>query len=267
MNIKTASDIIKPELLPNQSYICPKHGVYTGCPMEIYGRTIDPQCPQCDQAIAEEESKYNKIISALSESVDANDNKQRCVEMNIGEKFWEESFDTFDPYTDELKRHFDISITFASNPKGRMLVMLGKNGNGKDHLAASILKKTGGLTHSVFEIELLLKECYSGRKSEIDLYNRLCSVEVLVLNEIGRHKAGKWEMDFMSYIIDKRYQNYKPVILISNKHLRRNNCKDECPDCLQTYIGNDVISRIAEGGEVMEFTGEDYRYIKRGMAN
>ena len=144
--------------------------------------------------------------------------------------------------------------------------MIGNNGNGKDHLAASALKKIGGYMYSVFELELLLRQSYTGQTSEWDIYDRLCHAPLLVINEIGKHKPGDWEINFISYIINKRYENMKPVILISNTHLKDNCPQNGCDKCLQHYIGNDVISRIIEEGEIIIFTGDDYRAKKREMA-
>ena len=59
-----------------------------------------------------------------------------------------------------------------------------------------------------------------------------------------------------------KYENLMPSILISNKHLK-DDCS--CPECLQNYVANDVISRIIESGQIMVFTGDDYRYKKREM--
>jgi len=186
--------------------------------------------------------------------------------MNIGKKFWNESFLTFDPYTPELKRFYDICSAFVDDSVGRMLIMLGKHGNGKNHLAAAILKKMGGYMYSVFEMELLIRQTYTGTTSEWELYERLCNAPLLVINEIGKHKIGEWEQFFLSYIINKRYENMMPIILISNTHLKEN-CpeKDGCESCFEKYIGDDVISRIIECGEILTFTGEDYREKKRLM--
>jgi DNA replication protein DnaC len=249
--------------LPEQEFECQRHGIYTVKPIRICGEILSPGCPDCEKILAEEEKAREEHI----ETQRAKEGEERRLgmlkKMNIGKKFWEESFKTFNPYTPDLKRYLDICIGFANDHEGRMLVMLGNNGNGKDHLAASILKKTGGYMYTVFEIELLLKECYSGKVRESALFKRLCNAPVLVINEIGKHKPGEWEANFLSHIINKRYENQMPTVLISNKHI---SCpKNGCTDCLQAYLGNDVLSRIVEDGEIMVFNEADYRHKKREM--
>ncbi|MDR0290427.1 MAG: ATP-binding protein [Treponema sp.] len=262
--------------LAERSYFCEAHGEYKGKPLEYtFGthKIFDPPCPTCEAEQKDKEARTEADrIKAAEERARARiveERARRLAGMNIGEKFWEESFDTFNPYTPELKRHLETCIAFADNCRGGMLVMLGNNGNGKDHLAASILKKIGGYIYTVFEIELLLRQGYSGKgESEADIYKRLWEAPLLVINEIGRHKAdSKWSLDFLSNVIDKRYQNLKPTVLVSNCHLLEDCPETEkgCDKCLQRYLGNDILSRIIEGGEVMHFTGEDYRYRKREM--
>jgi len=257
------------EELPEQKFNCALHGGYSGKPVRFaWGEheIMEPPCPKCEEERTAKEKEREEKQKAALEARGGCEEKARQVKefkkMNIGKKFWGESFDTFDPYTEELKRYFDICVSFAGNHQGRMLVMIGNHGNGKDHLAASALKKIGGYMYSVFEIELLLKRSYAGKISEWAIYQRLCNAPLLVINEIGRHKTGEWELNFLSHIVNKRYQNMMPIIFVSNKHLI-DNCK--CGDCLQNYIGNDIVSRIIEGGEIMIFTGEDYRYKKREL--
>jgi len=63
-------------------------------------------------------------------------------------------------------------------------------------------------------------------------------------------------------LINKRHANFMPLVLISNRHLKRDCPEDTvkgCPKCLERYFDDDVISRIIEDGEIMKFTGVDYR--------
>ena len=264
-NAKRLWEIAWHQEMPEQEFDCPQHGRYKGNPLKGLSGVINPSCPECEK---ERESYFRhaeKNAEMLQMEGLRQEKERYYSSLNIGKRFWHESFETFNAYTPALKRFLDICIAFARDNKGRMLVMLGKNGNGKNHLASSILKTTGGLMLSVFEMELLMKECYSGESSEFALYERLCKTPMLAINEIGKHKPGKWEMDFLSYIINKRYENYMPMILISNAHLKADCPQKGCPECLQNFLGNDVLSRIVDGGEIMLFGEKDYRHIKRQM--
>jgi DNA replication protein DnaC len=261
------------EELPVQEYQCSKHGKYEGRPYTMklgrlgIDKIFDAACPACEKEGKEREEKREAEHLKRQREIANEERIARLKEMNIGKKFWDEDFTTFNPYTPELQHFFNICTAFTSDPGGRMLVMLGNHGNGKNHLAAAALKKLGGYMYSVFEMELLIRKTYKSTTTtnEWDFYNRLCNAPLLVINEIGKHKLGDWEQFFMSYIINKRYENMMPIILISNTHLKEN-CPDggNCEMCFERYLGDDVISRIIECGESMTFTGEDYRNRLRG---
>jgi DNA replication protein DnaC len=258
---KKIGDILNPkfEELSDDFFECPKHGTYHGSPIKFswgFGSGCikhPPECPKCMEERkaqeAEEESRRNKEREL-----------NRLKNMNIGRRYWNTVFDNFSAYTDELKHHLNVSKNFANSPDGK-LVMLGENGTGKTHLAISILKNTGGVIYTAFEIGLMLRQSYSGDSREWEILKDLCEAKLLVIDEIGRSKGQEWELNWMSHIINKRHENMRPLILISNRHLREN-CsqgKDGCDKCLEKFVDNDVISRIIEDGIVLRFTGTDYR--------
>jgi DNA replication protein DnaC len=262
---KKIGSMLEQEELPEQEYNCPKHGKYRGKPVKMLfmKNPIDPDCPKC---LAETEALEATMKEKINAAEQEENRIRRLSALNIRRKFWDESFETFDAYTDELKHHFQICLDFANNPEGRMLVMLGNNGNGKNHLAASILKITGGVKYTVYEIELMMKQSFSGETQEWKFVQHLCEVEMLVIDEIGRTKGGDWELNWLSHVINRRYEDLLPTVLMSNKH-RKESCpqgKAGCSDCIQRWVGNDILSRIIENGVVLEFTGEDYReWIKK----
>ncbi|GMO51772.1 MAG: ATP-binding protein [Treponemataceae bacterium] len=265
--VKSAGEIIGREELPEQEYTCEKHGKYRGKPVKfmLFGQVHDPICPQC---LAEDEAKTAEEERKKAEKRKETERVNRLTGLNIGKIFWNESFETFNAYTPELRHHLSICVDFAKDHKGRKLVMLGNNGTGKNHLAASILKVTGGVIHKIYEIELMFDQTFSGEIHKWEIIKRLCETEMLVIDEIGRSKASDFELNWLSYVIDKRHENYRPLVLISNKHLKDDCPHGGCPDCLQNFMGNDILSRITENGLIMEFTGDDYRRKKRmGMGN
>lgn len=261
---KKVGPILGREELPEQEYDCPKHGKYTGKPvkMAFFEKVIDPPCPKCTE---EEEAAKAAEYERREQEEREQSRISYFKRLNIGRIFWDESLETFDAYTDELKHHLEVCVDFANNPQGRKLVMLGNHGNGKNHLAASILKITGGIIYKIYEIELMLHQSYSGETQEYKVIKELCETEMLVIDEIGRSKPTSWEMNWLSYVIDKRHENLMPLVLISNKHIKEDCPQGEsgCPDCIQNFVGNDILSRIIENGVILEFTSDDYRYKKR----
>jgi DNA replication protein DnaC len=255
---KKVGSLLGWEELPKREYDCPKHGKYTGIPVKLgfisIDNIIDPPCPKCQEEETVAEERKRRKEKAEQQRI------QFLESLNIGERNWESTFENFDAYTDELKNHFSICRDFANNPRGRKLVMLGNNGTGKNHLASAILKTTGGILYTIYEIELLLRQSYSGDTQEYKVIQGLCNVEMLVIDEFDRSKGGDWELNWLSHVIDQRHKNHKPFVLISNGHLKENCPKGGgCPKCIEGRVGNDILSRIREDGAVLNFTGEDYR--------
>ena len=129
-NVKTAGEVTAmsfSEDSEQKELACEKHGRYSGVVtrMVAMGKNwvIETPCPSCEEERkkADKEEKEGCKKDMLAKIEKCRTDKLR--EMNIGEKFWNESFDTFNAYTDELKRYLQICVAFAENPQGRMLVM------------------------------------------------------------------------------------------------------------------------------------------------
>ena len=238
---------------------CPKHGEYTGEPLiiDLPGRQLkamDPPCPECQKEIEAEELRQKEIQEKQRKI-------QRWRSMNIDEKYYESTFDNFDAYNEELLKHLETCRTFAEKPDGK-LVMLGKHGNGKTHLAIGVLKKLGGVIYTATDIAINIRDSYNGGEiSEKMIFDELCTVPLLVIDEIEKIKESDWKNNWMSHIVGKRYNRLLPIIFIANCHTQKD-CtekKKPCPYCLEYHLESDVISRIVEDGIVMKFNSDDYR--------
>jgi DNA replication protein DnaC len=236
---------------------CPKHGEYTGeaITLDLFGHEgikVQPVCPFCQEA-EEAEREKNRVI-------------QKWRPMHIEPKFYESTFDNFNAYNDELRRHLQTCRDFAKKPDGK-IVMLGENGNGKTHLAVSILKQTDGIIYTAYEIGLKLRQSYGGGTKEWEVFDELCAAPLLVIDEVEKIKDSEAKQNWVSYVVGKRYNRMLPVIFIANCHTRKN-CREPeqpCPKCLEYHLENDVLSRIIEDGIIMNFTSADYREKIRDM--
>jgi DNA replication protein DnaC len=84
---------------------------------------------------------------------------------------------------------------------------------------------------------------------EIGLLRDLQSVGLLVIDEIQERAETKYEETALVYLIDQRYANMRPTLLIGNiKH-----------EDFTARIGPSIASRIRETGGVIEFTGPSFR--------
>jgi DNA replication protein DnaC len=257
MEFKKIGDIM-PKLneLPARTFNCPKHGDFIGHPMKFGDHEWPPDCPKCveEKAHEEERIKAEIAVQTLINSYKA---------LNIGEKFWDESFETYNAYTPNLQKILQRCRDFADKPKGRKLVMLGNNGNGKTHLAAAILKQTGGVIYTAFEVGLRLHAAFNGFESEWQVFKELCETPVLVIDEVEKVKDSDYNHDWLSYVTGERYKHLRPMVFISNCHLEAD-CPDRgCPMCLEHNLTNDILARIREDADILKFQEGDYRLRKR----
>jgi DNA replication protein DnaC len=252
------------EYLPEQDIECKKHGIYKGQPFKggfnIKGQEGAIHYPECPKCLEEEEAR-RKEQEALDEIRRQEDRKiKRMKSMNIGRHFWDKDFGNFNAYCDELKQHLNTAEKFVKEPDGK-LVMLGEHGNGKTHLAISILKALGGKIYTAYEIGIMIRQSYAGDLKEWEVLEELCTVPLLIIDEVEKIKDSEFNNNWMSYVVGKRYNDFLPIIFIANCHTQ-NECKaieKPCPRCLEYNLENDVMSRIFEDGIVMRFNCEDYR--------
>ncbi|MCL2793617.1 MAG: ATP-binding protein [Spirochaetaceae bacterium] len=235
-----------------KTFVCDIHGEYTSNPSKLsfLGLGGKPYCPICKKE--EEQQEYKKIKKQIE--------IQDWQKMNIEKRFFESSFDNFNAYNSELAGHLGTCCAFADYPTGK-LVMIGENGNGKTHLAISILKKLGGKIYTAYEIGLKLRKSYAGEAKEWEIFNELCTVPLLVIDEVEKVKDSESKQHWFSYVVGKRYDKRLPIIFIANCHTK-SDCKEvqsPCPKCLEYHLENDVLSRIIEDGIIMKFNSKDYR--------
>lgn len=239
------------------SEVCPKHGPYESIPYQVFGQVFRVGCPAC--MAAQEES--DKIKAEKLEKAMEHD---RLQAMNIEPEYFEATLDNFQAETAEQKKNLDTVRRLVSGAV-RSVIMTGSNGTGKTHLACAALRALGGKIMTMYEISATIRASYTSlaKRTELEIVDELARAPLLVIDEIGRTKGSDTETNWLSYIIDKRNARRLPIILISNKHVRKNCPESGCPNCLENYLSEDIMSRLVDGGVLLRFDGEDWRRKRR----
>lgn len=206
----------------------------------------------------DERLQYDEEVAAKIEEQERKEKLIQFKKCGIGERFMQESFDTYLPRNEETEMAKKIVMDFVSQIKTgtfRSLKLLGAVGNGKTHLAAAILRDFGGTYRKAAEIvsEYQASKSFSANLREKDLIEIYGNSRLLVIDEIGRSNNEKDEKYMLYAILNARYENKRPSVLISNFGNRE----------FASFTGEAVTDRFNEQAITIEFKGESYRIDKR----
>ena len=100
------------------------------------------------------------------------------------------------------------------------LLLVGGHGTGKTHLAVGALKALiekghAGLFLDFQELLDRVRASYSGEGNR-DVYASALDAEILLLDDLGAHRATEFVEDLTTAIITHRYNHRKPVIVTTN---------------------------------------------------
>lgn len=232
---------------------CQKHNIEYEDVLSAGAVTLRVMCPKCRE-------EKDAEIEGQAEREAARVLALRFAEMNIEPSFFGAELGNFIAATPELIKAV-TSIKELVAGKINQIVMTGKNGTGKTHLAVAAVKALNGKIFSMYEISTRIRASYTARalETELEIVDELARLPMLTIDELGRTKGSDAETNWLSYIIDKRHARNLPTIIISNKHVQKDCPAHGCENCLENYISEDIMSRLSEGGILLRFTGEDWR--------
>lgn len=174
-------------------------------------------------------------------------------------RYWKESFGTFDVFSSESKVLLDKVKAYTlevQTGKFRTLCLIGNAGTGKTHLACAVIRALGyGAYKLSSEIisDIDRSRSFTASETEPEVIARYGRMRFLVIDEINRGFKAIDEQYMLYQVINARYNNSLPTVLIAN------NTKAE----FFKYLGNAVLDRLQESGITAEATGESYRARKR----
>lgn len=171
-------------------------------------------------------------------------------------------FASFVAQTSAQKAVLDICADFADHfaeyaAKGRCLIFSGPHGTGKNHLAVAIARVVLGMGRSVLQVtahDLILRLRQTWKKndegpSEAAILRQFAAADLLIIDEIGKQFGGPTEEVHLFGVINRRYLELKPTIVISN----------ESPQGIEKYLGMAAYDRLCERGLLLQFDGSSHR--------
>ena len=241
--------------------ICQTHGAYVARVFrwDALAKPMTTGCPTCsaDRRAAEEAQRARQ------------EQRERQIEVQrlrsasgIPARFVDRSFAGYSATVPGQKIALGVCRAFAETwsdkrRDGASLVLTGGPGTGKTHLACAV-------ANAVMEAHLstvafgtvatllrYIKDTYrkDATKSEQQAIDDLVRPDLLIVDEVGVQVGSEHEKLLTFEVLNARYQECRPTILISN--LSAND--------LETFLGQRVMDRYRECGSVLAFDWQSHR--------
>lgn len=247
-----------------ESAECPDHGpfeqkVFTPFPGE---RAIHSGCPVCASERKAEQDAAQAQKTLVARQVAA---ESLLEASGVPLRFRDRTFAEYKPPTAAAKTALSVCKRYAEDfagqaQRGRSLVLTGGPGTGKTHLACVIastvinaeLAKVRFVT--VSDMLRRIKETYAKDSplTESNVIAGFSNCDLLIVDEVGVQVGSEHEKLLLFDVLNARYQDLKPSILISNLSAEE----------LETFLGHRVMDRYRECGVVLAFDWASHRGMK-----
>jgi DNA replication protein DnaC len=228
------------------------HGDYTAFKMKHRHPQNLPwwtHCPRCDAALqAEMDLNDAAIQGGVTEKQRAH--MARVRSANIPTRYQECTLWNWQHGADAQATVWNRVRGYASDfdralEHGVCVTMFGSPGSGKTHLAIGILRHIldkGGTGYYTSAADLLarIKNTYhrEADETEQEITRAVTSVDMLVIDEIGKHGATQHDNSYVFRLFDIRYTHNRPTVFISNSG----------PKELTDLLGGPMVDRLRENG-------------------
>ena len=259
MEVKTPKALFGVFKLSECEFECKKHGKVKGLYFDRGNERIY-RCPKCEKE--EQQKEQEEELLRQTECL-RKGRIETYRKRNIEAEYWEKEITDFIPQTKEQKDALEAVKKMIAEKSGK-IILLGSNGVGKTFLGSMAVKALGGKILSMYEITTMIRQSYSIRaeKTELEIVQDLASIPMLVIDEMGRTKGSDAELNWLSYILDKRHTRDLPFMILTNTHLSRDCPKKGCVGCFERFVNNDILSRLRQNSKIITIKAPDYRAKK-----
>jgi DNA replication protein DnaC len=144
--------------------------------------------------------------------------------------------------------------------EGRGLWLFGDTGTGKTTLAMLVSKTAieAGRSVAIYSLPKLLArirrtfESEPGGDSYLSFFERLTSVDLLHIDDLGAEKRSDWVLEQLYALINERYEAQRSMMITTNL----------AHDELEDQIGIRTVSRLNQMCDEISLFGSDRRYGK-----
>lgn len=229
---------------------CEQHGDFTGSVTVIFGKTFRTGCQKCAEIRKAKEAQDEIEAQARQERERI---QKKLGNAMIPHRFVSKTFADYRAESEGQKKALSVCREYADNFRthfdaGRCLLLLGKPGTGKTHLAAAIANQLVTTTaatavyRTVGGILQHIKGSFDRESgySEMEAFDSYANAHLLIIDEVGATKPTEFELATLFQIINARYEELMPTVIISNLP----------PKSLPEALGERCVDRLREGGGI-----------------
>lgn len=239
--------------------VCKLHGKFSSM---CYIGTAWTNCPTCTE---NEEAERKAREELIARDARLREWQRKVGQSGIPERFADRTLETYQAANEGQQHALMRASSFAQNivqiPRfGGSLLMSGKPGTGKTHLACGIGLEVMQHGKSVLFTTVMrafrrVRDSWDKKgETESAAIDALVFPDLLILDEVGVQAGSEWEKALMFDVLNERYEKSKPTIFLSNLP------KAE----IMAYLGERIFDRLREdGSEFVVFGWESYRRQKR----
>jgi DNA replication protein DnaC len=260
---QSIADLIRPIGPAEQN--CEQHGPYMASGHRLpRGREVWARCPECSAIDAEKDRQAREQRAADQARADL---EAKLEQIAIPARFSGKTLGNFHAVTEQQKYALTIARDYLDNfaqyaKRGEGLIFSGMPGTGKSHIAGAILQgllpQRVGLYTTCMNIIRAVRGTWrkDSENSESDVLHTFNNVPLLVVDEIGVQYGTDGEQTILFDVLDGRYRNMRPTILLTNQ--------DKAG--LKTFIGERAFDRLTETSRWIPFDWASYRLQARKEA-
>jgi DNA replication protein DnaC len=185
--------------------------------------------------------------------------KARSLSAVIPRRYRDVAFDR-PPVTDIDSQVVAATRRFAETideklDAGRGLWFMGAVGTGKTTLAMLVSKAAlrAGRSVAIYSLPRLLNEIrdtHRAERSHLDLLDRLISVDLLHIDDVGAERTTDWVLEELYSIVNGRYEDQRSIVVTTNILDREALCEQ---------ISERTVSRLTEMCDELPLLGDDHR--------
>jgi len=235
---------------------CELHGEFES---KNYFRDHWSKCPECQKIESDKDAEKR---AEKQRKEDAYRWMRSLGHAGIPERFHDRTLDKF--IATSAKQEFALKFAkeYAQSfddvlKSGRCAIFCGQPGTGKTHLSVGIgldvmRNRRSVLFTTVARMMRRVKDTFKkdSEESESEVVDLFASPSLLIVDEIGVQFGSEFERNMMFDILNDRYENRMPTLLLSNL----------TPSEVKTFLGERVFDRLREdGGKIIPFDWESHR--------